>query len=219
VRVVLALVVALGAVCDARAQDLESYVLASPVLLPDSLSESLGDGPFSILILRSAGSSLERSLLAKAEALHPPPAQIEAATADWVDQRGSPGVWPRYFLEAAEAPGLRWWWREWNTVWLPYALTGAAVQHYLTRIRALASGPNPFARDSTDLDHSGELEYRARVHPGGVDEYVVEMELRWSHSCGSLCGLWLTHRRRVVFDAVGTLIRIEGDQAPEFGVS
>jgi hypothetical protein len=39
--------------------------------------------------------------------------------------------------------------------------------------------------------------------------------MTWSHRCGRLCGKSFGHTRRVVFDADGDVVEVEGDGLAE----
>ena len=41
-----------------------------------------------------------------------------------------------------------------------------------------------------------------------VRVYVLNMSLKWENYCGSTCGLWISHRRIVVFDESGNLLNV-----------
>jgi hypothetical protein len=192
-----------------------------PVLLDDSLSEVYLDGRFTLRVVREAGSEVEKELLGQAERLLPSPEEIVEATETWMAQRvGSRGVWPEAFQEAAEAPGERWWWREWDEFLLPYSLTGATVEHYLDRIRSLAAIPNPFRREGETVpDHRASFLYEASTRSSGTGDVIVDMRVDLSFWCGRLCAIRLSHVRVVTFGPGGELISVEGDGPPNYIVS
>jgi len=192
----------------------DGYILTEPVLLPDTLYEEYLAGSFTVSILRQARDSVEAHLIRTAESLYPVPDSIVAAGERYLDNGHRFGSWPRHLQEAAEAPGPRWWWHRWDRVWLPYALTGAAVQHYVTELRELARDPY----GEPGMNATGRFEYRAAVDvSSGLS--VVHLEMRWEYHCGRRCGLWFSHERRIYFGEDGTVTSIEGDAAPGFIVS
>jgi len=217
---VLPLLMAAPFGADAAAQALvpAGYRLGDPVNLPDSLIEGYG-ARFSIAVTRPAQNDFERELIRRAERLIPAASRIEAATDSFVANRRTPGAWPAAFRAAAEAPGERWWWRDWDHVWLPYALTGSAVAHYVARVRELSGQPNPFRRPGEDFDHTARFEYSAAVLSSPDGRYTVRLSARWSFHCGSLCGLWFSHDREVVFDSDGNVVSVAGDRPPNYMVS
>lgn len=199
--------------------DLEGYYEVTPVSLPDSLSESYAGGVFRLSVLRIADSERDRGLLRRAESLFPPQESIEAARADYLRTRGGRGRTTQ-MEEIASMVGPRWWWNSFDETLTPYALTGPAVAYYLERLRDLAAGPNPLAEYTGTTWHSGRVDYRASVEcRGDPGPCVVEMQLAWGYTCGSLCAIHFTEERSVTFDASGEVISVEGDGPARYGVS
>lgn len=187
----------------------------STVILPDTLRESLLGGRFRISVTRVAASPQERELIARAESLIPPVDSIEAAAGKLTGSG-----WVRGFADARRRPGLRWWWREWDHVWLPYAVTADAIAEYISHVRALSVSPNPFAEHNPGVEHRASLEYTAVVHSLPDDEgHRVELAVRFSMFCGPLCALRFSHTRTVTFDSAGGVTRIDGDGPPNMVVS
>jgi len=209
---------AVAIVCSpvtARAQLPPGYTLGRASLLPDTLRENRSDGRFEIWITRGYRDSTQRRLVLLAERLIPPRAAIEQAAA-----RVSGEGHIRALAEAARRRGERWWWRDWDGVLLPYALTGAAIEHYVERVRALSGQPNPSAGSQGVLSS-------ASVHYGtSVDEqpepgvaYRVHLRVAFKFYCGSLCALWFNHRRTVDFDTKGAVLAVHGDEPHDYDVS
>lgn len=195
-----------------------AYTVVEPTPLPDSVHEVWADGRFEVRVVRSAANEMERALITRAESLVPREEVVEAAAAE---ERARGGAWLRAQEEAAARPGPRWWWREWDYVWLPFALTGEAVDHYMTRVRELAAGANPFG--SSD-EHTASVDYRAtieRIDDERMPEvaYEVHMRVRFGFWCGMLCALDFRHGRTVRFDAAGEVLEAAGDARPEYVVS
>ena len=216
--VVRAVLMVCAVASSVSAQAPTGYYQGPSSPLPDSLREVRAGGRFTISIIRTAADAFERQLLHHAEGLFPPRRLIEDAAAEQTELGHI-----RALTEAANVPGDRWWWREWDGVWLPFALTGAAVTHYVERVRELSAQPNPFAEYHRGVEHSASVEYTARVMPPmtGVTPalFEVQMEVRFSFYCGSLCSLSFTHVRRVTFDPHGSVLRVEGDHPPSYLVS
>lgn len=137
-----------------------------------------------------------------------------AAPAAFLEEIGYGSGWLDNMREAEEAEGARWWWHRFDRVWLPFALTGYAVHHYVEALRGLAA--NPYGEP--DAVTSGSFEYRARVEYS-EEQPVVHLFAKWYNYCGSACALGFTHERRVYFDPAGVIQRVEGDQAPHYWVS
>lgn len=199
-----------------QAQEPAGYTRTAPSPLPDSLREVRNAGRFTLTIQRVAADTVERRLIEYAESLVPPRDSIERAAAE-VTAAGFVAA----FRSAAQRPGARWWWLEWDTALLPYALTGAAVQHYIERVRALADEPNRFGPRNPPAAHRGSLEYTARIvrpleRPGIVE---VHLQMSFSFYCGRLCALHFSHSRVVQFDATGRVLRVIGDKPPSYAVS
>lgn len=205
--------------CDSVAGQSPSGHYQGPTIqLPDSLLEVREGGRFRILIVRAAGDSLDQDLITRAESLYPPKSVIEGA---YEGVTGSGHI--KALQEAREVPGDRWWWREWDHVWLPFALTGAAVDHYVEHVRKLSVQPNPFREWNPGIDHTASVEYRASVEsvPQGTeaDHSMVHLQVRFEFYCGPLCALWFTHSRTVEFDELGSVVKVTGDEKPRYIVS
>ena len=191
------------------------YVRDSAVYLPDSLLESSRSGRFHISIARNASNQRERELLAIAESLIPPKEAIEAA-----GSRLTGGGHVQAFAQAKLRPGARWWWREWDYFWLPYALTSSAIAEYMESIRRLSVSPNPFTAGNPGIEHRATLKYTADVRslPNGAG-HQAELAVTVDFYCGRRCALSFTHTRRVTFDGEGRVTKIEGDQPTAYRVS
>ena len=192
------------------------YTLGSPSHLPDTLREIRSNGRFEIWITRGFRDSVQRRFVVLAERLIPPAAAIEQAAAQ-VTGEGH----VRAFAAAARLPGQRWWWREWDTVLLPYAVTGAAVEHYVERVRALSGQPNPFSAGPRATQHTASVHYGTSVEEGpevGV-AYRVHLRVDFNFWCGGLCALSFNHTRTVDFDAAGGVLSVRGDEPPMYTVS
>lgn len=120
----------------------------------------------------------------------------------------------------------QWWTNDFDTVRLPYALTGEAVRYYIDLVATFKrSGGRgvPIAPPMTGVS----MRYVATVTransataPGRPREgYVVDMELIWSNSCGNTCGLNFGKTRRVWVSPDGRVTAMEGDGVTHFVVS
>jgi hypothetical protein len=211
----LLFIVAVSAAPHLQAQLPSGYYAGHSALLPDSLRETYLGGRFTISVRRIARDSVERELLNRAESLMPSTDSIERSAALLT---GSGHI--AAFKEAKAMPGERWWWRDWDGVLLPYALTGPGVVHYVEKVRDLAAGPNPFERWNVGIAHSATVDYTAAVESqDGAGGHRVRMHVRFGYYCGPLCALYFEHSRVVDFDRAGQPIRVEGDAAPSYTVS
>ena len=214
-RAILCLLALLGVAREGVTQAPDGYYFGQPADLPASLRESY-EG-FTIEVERTWSNDAERDVLLLSERLFPSEELIEAEAAEFLTRRSANSKWPEHFANARAFEGERWWWHEWGTVLLPYALTGSAVEHFVESMRALTQ-TEPHAREGEVPQHRGSFTYRARVMRLGGG-FGVEMEARWAYACGSLCGLWFTEERRLTFDAEGRLLSVDGDGFPSYMVS
>ena len=201
------------------AQDVEGYFLGPETALPDSLREYT-EG-FSISVTRSWADEFEKSLLVRAERLLPDASVIEAAVDRDLEAFDGIGLsnWSERFEEARRIEGERWWWLDDGWVITAFALTGEAVDHFVSRMRALSRSRPPDARRGEEARHGGSFRYEARVLTDAEGGFAVELEAQWRYVCGGLCGSGFTSTRRVTFDSRGRLVGIDGDGPPRGWVS
>ena len=210
------------------AQAPAGYHLGAAVTVPDSLVEVLAGGRFRSTVIRSARTARERELIATAERLYPDAATLVGSVRDSAYREelaamasGAPEGPYRVAPRSAGNPADRWWTDHFDDTWLPFAVTGAAVDYYLNRLRDIAAGRGSFNYSSAEPPDSGTFYYRATIRRGrqpGV-AYVVEMQIGWEYWCGTLCAVSFDHTRSVSFDANGSIVRIVGDRQPSVGVS
>jgi len=183
------------------------YTRVAGTPLPDTLYESTRAGRFRIRIERVAKDSTERRLIADAESLLPPPDSIDAAVAKSTNPRIAAS-----FARAAARPGPRWWWREANGLWIPYALTGEAVAHTVERVRSLSHEPTP-SYFEPGWDHEVYVTYAAAVERTPVPgvAYRVHLKLDYFLDCGARCGYGFMPTRTVDYDAAGHVMSVSGD--------
>lgn len=204
---------------DRRAsRTVEDYFeVASMPELPRDTTERLTsdrlDGEFSIRIDRAVADE-DLPYLLRAEGLMPNPELIERDVVEWVDSRGGPGT-RRVVERAAARPGLRWWWFDFDSVFIPWALSGLAVRDLSETVRSLAASPPTFFGDGTVVGFTYEAEVE-RLEGGGR---IVTLTAGWTTRCGMLCGLIFQHERIVTFGAEGQILTIEGDGVPRYIVS
>lgn len=216
---------ALGAPASAQPT---GYHVGAAVVLPDSLVEVLARGRFRASVLRFAANANDARLIAAAEQLYPTPDAIIASGTTADERNRLSATAAGVSLEKlnvpqrpAGNPADRWWLDAFDETWIPFAVTGGAVDYYLSRLHDYAAGRSPFGFSATDGTDHGSLSYTARVvsssEPGVAR--VVELQLQWDYWCGYLCAMEFRHTRRVFFDAAGRAVRVEGDERPEVMVS
>lgn len=204
------------------------YHVGAAVVLPDSLVEVLAGGRFRASIIRIAANANDARLIAAAEQLYPAPDAIIASARSAVERdrliaaaTGDSFGQVRVPQRAAGNPSDRWWLDTFDETWIPFAVTGAAVDYYLGRLHDYAAGLGPFGNKWPDGPDHGSFTYTARVvtssEPGTAR--MAELELRWSYWCGMLCAIEFTQTRRVFFDSAGHAVRVEGDGQPLVVVS
>ena len=178
------------------------FYAVSVTLLAPFLFGNCGIRPeFTVSVSRAAADAREAALIATAEALCPPYEAVAALMA-------SP---------PPESEACLWYYASFDGIYIPYAITTAAIEYYADVVRDLeAAGANVRAG----------LEYTARVEKveftADAPESAVEavlMHLRFSYHCGNLCGLWIDKTRTVYFDAQGFILEVVGDGETNVAVS
>jgi hypothetical protein len=121
-----------------------------------------------------------------------------------------------------------WYYNSFDGIQIPYAITIDAINYYTELIDDINSGKiNTFFLKATFI-YQAKVEFHDNysIKINGKDDaneyknvYVVDMNLTWEHSCGSLCGLWINKKRTVVFDQSGELQKVYYDGAEPVAVS
>lgn len=119
-------------------------------------------------------------------------------------------------------PGSNYWfYQSIDGVKIPYAITNEAIIYYSEIIDTLNAIQNSLIYKAVFI-YKAELTYYNSYTFEGLDPitghplqsesfnnvYVVRMDLSWNHFCGLECGLYIDHKRIVVFDIQGNPIRI-----------
>jgi hypothetical protein len=216
------------AVGSLSAQAPAGYHVGASVAVPDTLLEVFAGGRFRATVNRVANTPAERELLTLAERLYPAAERILASARDPKHRQEltavdtmSPPPGERRPPRAPGSPADRWWFDTFDETWMPFAVTGTAVNYYLGRLRDLAAGHGPFFFRATDPPDHGAFDYRATVRqaPEAGVAYVVELRITWDYWCGDMCAVSFTHTRMVWFDANRKILRITGDGRPQVIVS
>lgn len=216
------------AASSASGQAPAGYHVGAFVAIPDTLLQVFGGGRFRATVLRSAKTPKERELLSIAERLYPDAETLLATARDSSERNKLAAMAQGTAIEpykvtprVAGTPSDRWWLDNFDATWLPFAVTGGAVDYYLGRLRDFASGRGQFGFSPTDGSDHGAFDYQATVRPGsevGI-AYVVDLRVSWNYACGYMCAVSFTHTRTVWFDAQGKVVRVAGDGQPEVIVS
>lgn len=188
------------------------FVLTMAVLLNSCSDNPTGTSEnkyYTKSIEKIAENQFEKELIEKAEAEYPSRDSVLAAVFPWQH-------------DLIPETGY-WWYRSFDGIYLPFAITIDAIEYYENFIDLLA------VKGQDDFYESAELEYRAEVtfhdsfeiyEPGYnyptpeqllgsfEDVYVVEMSLRLQYECFVHCYLGMGHTRIVVFDKDGNLLEI-----------
>lgn len=218
-RAALAAIVVCALPVSLQGQAPAGYALMPAVSLPDCLIESRTGGMFRIEVVRIASDSAARRALILAESAFPDSQAIGKAAAG---QTLEPVQ--RRLQRAARLPGPRWWWDEFDGVLTPYAVTGAAVDYYVSRLRARSEITNPFKDFSEGRAHNGSFSYRATVTAApsdgpGAGGHIVRTTLRWQYWCGMLCAVRFAATREVLISREGRILYVRGDGPPVLVVS
>jgi|SRR5215510_5333980 len=97
--------------------------------------------------------------------------------------------------------------------------SAGAVRYYLDiseklRIDDRMADSNSFRYSQTNLKYNASIKYYAAYkHAEKVfdDVNVAVIELEWSHSCGSLCGLYFKRKKLVILDSTGKIVALVMD--------
>ena len=168
---------------------------------------------FTKSIERIAKDSFETNLIEMAEKAYPPRMEVVAAAV---------------FSNIEIPDSAYWYYNSFDGVLIPYAITIDAINYYTELIDGLESGTISSIFITASFDYKAEVElkeeYTIANNENNNDDnyqnvYVVTMNLKWENYCGSLCALWISKKRTVVFDKNGELLKIYFDGAEPVAVS
>lgn len=170
---------------------------------------------FIAIVTRGFRNAEEERLLRIAEETYPPTEAVLSIAGS------RPG------REALSKEKRVWWYDEFDGVRLPYAVTMDAVRYYLGLTQALGRGDttqtNGIRMKRSTFSYHANISARPATYSrdGRVfeDVYVVEMGMRWSNYCGSLCACDFDLDRTVVLRRDGTILCVFGDRKPMVVVS
>ena len=173
------------------------------------IQASLQPGPFTVNIQRSFQNTTEEQLIEIAESVCPNPADVAASC-----------------LDSEAGDGCRWWCSDPDSIAIPYAITGEAVQYYVDLVHKFENAAVENPQDTGAL--SATVSYCVGIEHYDVwtlgeqsfnGVYVVSMELNWSYFCGPLCATGVDMSRVVVLDPDGHVLSVSDDGEPHLWVS
>ncbi len=172
-------------------------------------------GPFKIEVRRAVRDSLEVRLLQIAEETAPDADSLLAAARRWAARVR----WPAPPVETLRRDG--WWYTEFDSIRVPFAITRSAVEYYL----GLIHGWKSTNVQSGFTWKVGSIRYRADIERGrgggslrrrSERTYVVNLHLEWTSLCGPTCGLAFIKQRTVELTPDGIVVSVKGDGATDF---
>jgi len=173
------------------------------------------DGDFVIEIARTFEDGEQACLIGEAEAVWPERQEILDLIGDETKQQ-----------HAGVTDEPLWWFRTFDGVRIPYAITGAALPYYLGVIESFMAGD--FSQAGGITMKKAKLEYAAVVehhetftHEGRTfqDVDVVSLSLHWFQFCGGECAMGFGKERVVVFGPDGGVLAVFGDGETPYIVS
>ncbi|MBW2261215.1 MAG: hypothetical protein JRG91_04510 [Deltaproteobacteria bacterium] len=180
--------------------------------IPD---RSFDDGDFVIEIARSFEGDDEACLILDAEAAWPERQDVLALIGDEKHQEWA-GV--------TDEP--LWWFRTFDDVRIPYAITEAALPYYAGVIDAFIAGDfspaHGIVMKKSTLKYSASVEHHESfTHEGRTfqDVDVVHLSLSWFQYCGGECAMGFHKERIVVFGPDGGVLAVFGDGETPYIVS
>jgi hypothetical protein len=173
------------------------------------------DGSYVIEIARTFEDGEQACLIGEAEAVWPERQEILDLIGDETKQQ-----------HAGVTDEPLWWFRTFDGVRIPYAITGAALPYYLGVIEAFMAGDfspaGGIVMKKTTLKYSAEVEHlESFSHEGRTfqDVDVVSLSLSWSQYCGGECAMGFGKERVVVFGPDGGVLAVFGDGETPYIVS
>lgn len=164
-------------------------------------------------IERISSNDFEKNLIEIAENTYPPKMDVMAAA---------------IFSNIEIPDSAYWYYNSFDGVLIPYAITIDAINYYSELIEAMNAGEVNTIFITASFDYKSEVKYKEKfsiaiteqVDPENYENvFIVEMDLKWQNYCGSLCALWISKKRTVVFNKEGELIKIYFDGAESVAVS
>lgn len=163
------------------------------------------EGAYKIEIARTFANSDEETMLREAEAIYPGPKwMIEEVARSFAVWAATP---PEEMAPIWGMPGN-------DRLQEDEIVTARAVRYYYDL--SLAAKANPhlstgFDAQQTELKYEGVIKHYDRyVHKKDSFQnvYVADLTLKWSFTCGGLCGMGFTRNKVVVLDSRGNIIAL-----------
>jgi hypothetical protein len=161
------------------------------------------DGDHSAELKRSFADPFEDSLLTRAEAVYETPNKmVNTILRD-----------PRWLAENLPEQTEPLWWVDGNdNVRLTTVVTARAVLHYYELSLKLRENPNAvpgFKMYRTRLVYRASIERHRKYSHGKrlfSNVYVADLNLKWAHNCGGLCGMSFERNKVVVLSLSGEVL-------------
>jgi hypothetical protein len=121
-----------------------------------------------------------------------------------------------------------WYYNSFDGIYIPYAITAGAIDYYSALIDDLNAGRVNSIFVTASFEYKADVEFKnnysisenEKTGPDLYSEvYVVNMNLKWENYCGSLCAMWISKKRTVVFNQAGELLKVYFDGAEPVAVS
>ena len=131
-----------------------------------------------------------------------------------------------HFKNKERKQGDDWSCGSFDGVLTPFAVTKDTVNYYLGVSSSFRKNnykiSNGIKMSRSSLSYSAKVAKQEKYSAEDAEfsnVYVVSMELSWNQYCGSLCAMWVSGKRVVVFDKAGNVIHVSGDASPAVVVS
>ena len=161
------------------------------------------EGSLKIEISRSFGDSTQEVMLRKAEAVYSGPNKMIEDVFRYL------GQWEQ---QDPEEMAPVWGRRGNDNIQLTDVVTARAVRYYYDLTLAARRDPHlstGFNAQSTNLQYDAVIKHVDKfAHSKDTFEnvYVADLTLKWSFTCGMLCGMGFTRNKLVVLDSEGNVV-------------
>lgn len=188
--------------------------------IPTEPEEKQIDREFTKSIERVATNNFERDLIFSAESIYPNRDSVLAHMSRYVPQSSIPD-------------SNLWFYEVFDGVLIPFAITSEAISYYDDLIDSISANNGYDFFIKANFKYRAEIEFKESYTFEGKNliteeplpsvsferVYVVAMSLEWDNYCGMECGLWISHKRIVVFDESGNLLNVFYDGPIPIAVS
>jgi hypothetical protein len=189
-----------------------AWFVYGPDLQIELPATSQTEGAFPMELRRSFSNAEEEAMLVKAEAVYSSPSQMVKKVFRSI------GYWASEPRQQEMAP--IWGERGNDEIQQTEVVTARAVRYYYDLTLAVRQNPHlpsGFNVVQTNLKYDASIKHydkysHSKDHFENV--YVANLDLKWSFTCGGLCGMGFTRNKLVVFNSQGDVIAMYLD-APE----